>query len=133
MRIVLANGCFDPLHAGHILHLRAASLMGDRLIVGVTDDEHVRIEKGVARPALSAQIRREIMRELRCVYQVLIVSGAINALEQAAPNVFVKGSDYIGRIGADVEAYCAARHIDIKFTRTPKFSATALLHELRRG
>ena len=49
-RIVLANGCFDVLHVGHIRYLEAAKALGDLLIVGVNSDEQTRRLKGDGRP-----------------------------------------------------------------------------------
>ena len=41
-RLVLTNGCFDVLHAGHVHYLEQARDLGDRLIVGLNADESVR-------------------------------------------------------------------------------------------
>ena len=53
-KIVLANGCFDVLHVGHVRYLQGAAAEADRLIVAVNDDESVRTLKGVGRPILTA-------------------------------------------------------------------------------
>jgi D-beta-D-heptose 7-phosphate kinase/D-beta-D-heptose 1-phosphate adenosyltransferase len=49
-RIVLANGCFDVLHVGHVRYLEAARELGDVLIVGINSDEQIRRLKGEGRP-----------------------------------------------------------------------------------
>lgn len=131
--IVLANGCFDVLHYGHIIHLMAAKKMGMRLVVSLTNDEQVRKEKGDGRPVFKQGQRAVMLASLRYVDRVHIVPSAIDALELVKPNIFVKGIDYVGRIGSDVAEYCDKHGIQICFTETPKFSTTSLLNELRRG
>src|SRR3989449_4737666 len=42
-RIVLANGCFDLLHVGHVRYLRAARRLGDVLFVGIKDRKSTRL------------------------------------------------------------------------------------------
>lgn len=130
-RVVLANGCFDPLHYGHLLHLEAARRMGQSLVVGLTNDRAVRTEKGAGRPAFRQDQRASMLRALRCVDEVVIVSGVMEALRRVRPDVFVKGRDYVGRIDDRVRRYCEANGIQIRFTDTAKFSATGLLDELR--
>ena len=107
--------------------------MGDYLTVAVTDDIAVRREKGAGRPVLNAWQRCSILAELRCVDGAFITPNVMHALREMKPAVFVKGPDYFGKINSEVEEYCAANGIEIRFTDTPKLSATGLLHELRRG
>jgi rfaE bifunctional protein nucleotidyltransferase chain/domain len=94
--VVLAHGCFDLLHLGHIRHLQEARKMGDRLVVSVTPDMHV--GRGVNRPVFSAAERAEALRALDCVDEVVIndTSDAVSAIERFKPSVYVKGSDYHG-------------------------------------
>ena len=70
--IVLANGCFDILHAGHVRYLRGAKALGDLLIVGVNSDDQVRRLKGAGRPVTSENERAEIIASLACVDLVTI-------------------------------------------------------------
>jgi len=134
VKVVLANGCWDPLHFGHLLHLMAAREMGDQLVVSITSDVSVRQEKGDGRPALSESRRKLFIDSLRFVGWTVVVHSAIHALDVVKPNVFVKGRDYIGKIGEDVRSYCDQRQIKIEYTNTPKWSATELLqNEFRRG
>src|SRR5262245_20549190 len=66
-RIVLANGCFDLLHVGHVRYLEAARREGDVLVVAVNTDESVRRNKGPGRPLVSEAERIEVLAALRCV------------------------------------------------------------------
>lgn len=95
-RIVLANGCFDVLHVGHVRYLAGARQLGDILIVGINSDEQVAIQKGPGRPVLPAIERAEIVAALESVTYVTIfdeptVEQLLLALK---PDVHAKGTDY---------------------------------------
>jgi D-glycero-beta-D-manno-heptose 1-phosphate adenylyltransferase len=95
-RIVLANGCFDVLHVGHVRYLAGARRLGDILIVGINSDEQVAIQKGPGRPVLPATERAEIVAALEAVTYVTIfdeptVEQLLLALK---PDVHAKGTDY---------------------------------------
>ena len=63
------------MHLNHILTLRKAREYGDYLIVGVASDERMRLKKGKNRPFIPEKERAEILRELRCVDEVVIIGG----------------------------------------------------------
>ena len=95
-QIVLANGCFDLLHVGHVRYLRGAKALGGRLIVGMNSDASVRQLKGAGRPLMPAEERAEIIAALADVDAVVIfdepdVRGLIRELH---PDVQAKGTDY---------------------------------------
>lgn len=95
-RIVLANGCFDVLHVGHVRYLAGASELGDLLIVGINSDQQVAAQKGPGRPVLPAAERAEIVSALESVSYVTIfdeptVEQLLLALK---PDVHAKGTDY---------------------------------------
>src|ERR671926_765438 len=71
-RIVLANGCFDILHVGHVRYLEAARALGDLLVVGINADEQVRRLKGPGRPFVPERERAEVIASLRAVDLVTI-------------------------------------------------------------
>jgi rfaE bifunctional protein nucleotidyltransferase chain/domain len=95
-RIVLANGCFDLLHVGHVRYLRAARALGDVLFVGVNSDAAVRRLKGPGRPLVPAAERAEIVAALAAVDHVVIFDDdtADRLLERLRPHVHAKGTDY---------------------------------------
>jgi len=95
-RIILANGCFDVLHVGHIRYLAGARALGDLLIVGVNSDEQVAIQKGAGRPVLPAIERAEIVAALESVDYVTIFDEPTVAqlLLALKPDVHAKGTDY---------------------------------------
>jgi rfaE bifunctional protein nucleotidyltransferase chain/domain len=95
-RIVLANGCFDLLHVGHIRHLHDARKLGDVLFCGLNDDASVARLKGPGRPVMPAAERAEILQALRDVDHVVIFGDdtADALVSRLRPDVHAKGTDY---------------------------------------
>lgn len=95
-RIVMTNGCFDILHAGHVTYLNEAKRLGDRLIVAMNDDESVRRLKGNGRPINPLERRMAVLGALGCVDWVVPFSEATpeRLICAIAPDLLVKGGDY---------------------------------------
>lgn len=95
-RVVLANGCFDLLHVGHVRYLEGARREGDILVVGVNSDASASRLKGPGRPVLSEAARAELVAALATVDAVVIFDepdvGAL--LRDLRPDVHAKGTDY---------------------------------------
>ncbi len=94
--VVLANGCFDLLHVGHVRYLQGARELGDLLVVAVNADDVVRSLKGEGRPVTSAEERAEIVAAIEGVDYVTVfdtptVEPVLRALR---PDVHAKGTDY---------------------------------------
>ena len=96
-RVVMTNGCFDLLHPGHIAYLEQAATLGDMLVVAVNDDDSVRRLKGDARPVNAIADRMAVLVGLAAVDYVLPFSEDTPAklIEALAPDVLVKGGDYV--------------------------------------
>ncbi|HSB26758.1 MAG TPA: adenylyltransferase/cytidyltransferase family protein [Pyrinomonadaceae bacterium] len=96
LKVVLANGCFDVLHVGHVRYLAGARELGDLLIVGVNSDQQVKIQKGEGRPILPATERAEIIAALESVSYVTIFDEPTveELLVALRPDVHAKGTDY---------------------------------------
>ncbi len=94
--IVMTNGCFDFLHAGHVAYLEEAKSLGDRLIVAVNDDESVRRLKGDGRPVNALQDRMAVLAGLAAVDWVVPFTEDTPArlIQKMLPDVLVKGGDY---------------------------------------
>ena len=94
--VVLANGCFDVLHAGHVRYLQAAKAAGDILVVGVNSDAQVTRLKGAGRPLLPESERAELVASLAAVDLVTIFNEPTVAelLVAIKPDVHAKGTDY---------------------------------------
>jgi rfaE bifunctional protein nucleotidyltransferase chain/domain len=95
-RVVLANGCFDLLHVGHVRYLTAARALGDVLFVGLNSDAAVRRLKGPGRPLMPAAERVELLAALRAVDHVVIFDEdtADRLVALVRPAVHAKGTDY---------------------------------------
>ena len=95
-RVVLANGCFDVLHVGHVRYLAGARELGDVLVVGVNSDAQVVRLKGDGRPIVCESERAELVDALEAVSYVTVfdeptVEQLLLALK---PDVHAKGTDY---------------------------------------
>jgi rfaE bifunctional protein nucleotidyltransferase chain/domain len=95
-RVVLANGCFDLLHVGHVRYLTAARALGDLLVVGLNGDSAVRRLKGPGRPLVPVHERAEILAALACVDHVVVFDEdtADRLVARLRPHVHAKGTDY---------------------------------------
>jgi rfaE bifunctional protein nucleotidyltransferase chain/domain len=95
-RVVLANGCFDPLHVGHVRYLDDARGHGDHLVVAVNGDAGTRRLKGSGRPVVRDLDRARVVAALRAVDAVLIFGADTveEILERLRPAVHAKGTDY---------------------------------------
>ncbi len=95
-RVIMTNGCFDVLHAGHVAYLEEAKSLGDRLIVAVNDDDSVRRLKGESRPINALEDRLLVLAGLAAVDWVVPFSEDTPAalIAKILPDVLVKGGDY---------------------------------------
>jgi len=95
-RLVVTNGCFDLLHAGHVTYLEAARSEGDALLVGVNSDAAVRELKGPNRPMNLEGDRALVVAALQNVDAVFIFHerDAVRFLQEVQPDIYVKGGDY---------------------------------------
>lgn len=94
--IILANGCFDVLHVGHIRYLQEAKAIGGYLIVGINSDRQVREIKGQGRPIIPEAERAEIIAALAGVDAVTIFDEPTveQLIEAIRPDYHAKGTDY---------------------------------------
>jgi D-glycero-beta-D-manno-heptose 1-phosphate adenylyltransferase len=95
--VVLTNGVFDILHRGHVTYLAQARKEGASLVVAVNTDASVkRLGKGDDRPINSCEDRMAILAALESVSMVVPFDEdtALEVVQQARPDVYVKGGDY---------------------------------------
>lgn len=95
-KIVMTNGCFDILHAGHVNYLTQARSLGDILIVAVNDDQSVAKLKGSNRPINKLSRRLQVLAALNMIDCVVTFSEdtPLNLIKKILPDVLVKGGDY---------------------------------------
>ena len=134
-KVVLTNGCFDLLHAGHIRLFFASRALGDALIVALDDDESVRRVKGDGRPVLRAEERVRVLGALDSVdFLVVFASDDLERLiETVRPDVLTKGGNYapeavrghalVEELGGRVERISVVEAV----------SATEIINAIRKG
>jgi len=96
LKVVLTNGCFDLLHAGHLALLEMARGHGDVLVVALNSDASVRGIKGEGRPVQDEETRALVLRALRAVSAVTIFddSSSLPTILEVRPDVLAKGAQY---------------------------------------
>ncbi len=132
-RIVLTNGCFDVIHAGHVAYLKEARAQGDLLVVGINSDASVRGLKGEERPIFKEAERLEVLGEFQSIeYLVVFPEPTADALIEAVrPDVYVKGGDYRPESIAEHDLL-RSLGIDVRvLTHRPGLGSTAILDRLR--
>jgi D-beta-D-heptose 7-phosphate kinase/D-beta-D-heptose 1-phosphate adenosyltransferase len=133
-RIVMTNGCFDILHAGHVSYLEEARALGDQLVVAVNDDASVARLKGASRPINPLADRMAVLAGLAAVDWVVPFSEDTPArlIERLKPDVLVKGGDWrVEQIaGAD---HVLARGGEVRVLAfKPGRSTTGVIEAIRR-
>ena len=95
-KIVFTNGCFDIIHRGHIEMLSHASMLGNKLIVGLNSDSSIRNLKGEFRPILDEESRGILLAALAFIDAVILFSEEtpLNIISSLKPDILVKGGDY---------------------------------------
>jgi rfaE bifunctional protein nucleotidyltransferase chain/domain len=136
-RLVLASGCFDVLHVGHVAFLEAAKACGSHLVVSVTSDEYVRRAKGVGHPFFPVAERYRMLAALRCVDRVVIseAEDAVSWIKILKPVIYAKGEDYAGgdpsgRLDREREAVEAVGGELVILDAWPKYSSTSIMKAL---
>lgn len=132
-RIVFTNGCFDILHAGHVAYLNEVRRLGDRLVVGVNDDDSVRRLKGEGRPLNPLEDRMAVLAGLAAVDWVVPFGEdtpleLIRALE---PDVLAKGGDYRAEdiVGFDAVTATGGRVVVVEYREGR--STSGLIEKIR--
>ena len=134
-QIVLANGCFDLLHVGHVRYLHGAKALGGKLVVAMNSDQSVRQIKGEGRPFMPASERAEIVAALADVDAVVIFDELdVRALiREIHPDVQAKGTDYT-RENVPERDEVLAYGGRVEIVGDPKdHSTTNFLKQLRSG
>jgi rfaE bifunctional protein nucleotidyltransferase chain/domain len=133
-RVVLTNGCFDLLHAGHLALLEAARHEGDALVVAINSDASVRRLKGEGRPLVPQAERAEALAALEAVDRVVVYDEdtPVAVVKALLPDVLVKGADWgadeiVGR--AEVEA--AGGRV-VRVALVPGRSTSGIVERIRR-
>jgi D-glycero-beta-D-manno-heptose 1-phosphate adenylyltransferase len=131
-KIILANGCFDLLHVGHVRYLHGAKQLGGRVVVAINSDASTRALKGAGRPQIPGRERAEIVAALEDVDAVTVFDGldVRDVIRVLRPDVHAKGTDYTAESvpERDVVIACGGR---VEIVGDPKDHSTTEL--LRRA
>jgi len=104
-KIGFTNGCFDILHAGHVLYLAKARQLVDVLIVGLNSDSSIKQIKGPNRPINNQNDRAIVLAALESVDYIAIFDEPtpIRLIKTITPDILFKGADWKGKtvVGAD--------------------------------
>ena len=133
-KLVLTNGCFDLLHAGHVRYLQGARALGEALVVALNGDDSVRVLKGPKRPINDERDRAEVLAGLACVDFVTIFQAprVTDVIAKVKPHVYAKGGDYTPEtLDPDERAALDAAGANIKILPlVPGKSTTGILEKL---
>ena len=133
--LVLANGCFDLIHAGHVSYLEGARSEGDVLLVGINSDASEREIKGPARPIMPERERAELIAAMEAVDAVVIFGEPTceRLLRELRPDVHAKGTDYTEETVPERDV-ALELGIRIVIAGAPKENASMdLIRAIRRG
>jgi D-beta-D-heptose 7-phosphate kinase / D-beta-D-heptose 1-phosphate adenosyltransferase len=132
-KIIMTNGCFDILHAGHVSYLSHAKTLGTRLIVAVNDDASVTRLKGVGRPVNPVDRRMAVLAGLGAVDWVVrfVEDTPQRIIANILPDVLVKGGDYkVEEIAGGKEVIEAGGDVKV-LNFEDGISTTAIINTIR--
>jgi D-beta-D-heptose 7-phosphate kinase/D-beta-D-heptose 1-phosphate adenosyltransferase len=133
MSVVFTNGCFDLIHPGHVHYLEEAKQLGDKLVVGLNEDESVSRLKGETRPINNINFRSAILAALECVDLVVPFGEDTpkELIELLRPDILVKGGDYSEHevVGGDFVKSNGGKVVIIPFL--PGYSSTSVIERIK--
>lgn len=134
-KVVMTNGCFDILHAGHVAYLQQAKALGDRLIVAVNSDDSVRELKGEGRPINPCDRRMSVLAALGSVDWVVEFNEETpqRLISEIMPDILVKGGDYkVEQIAGAKEVIANGGKVEI-LQFVDGVSTTKIIESINKG
>lgn len=123
----MVDGCFDPLHRGHVEYFRLARRLGLPLLCNVASDAYIVGRKGRP-PLLPEHDRLQVIDALRHIdFTCLAEHSTAWSLGHFRPRCYVKGSDWRGRLPAEEQRLCTELGIEIVYVDCPRDSSTRIL------
>jgi cytidyltransferase-like protein len=94
---IIATGCYDWVHSGHVRFTEEAAAYGD-LYICLGSDANVRLLKGEGHPLLTEDERRYVVGSIKYVKQALITTGSgwVDAdpeIRRLKPDIYVVNED----------------------------------------
>jgi cytidyltransferase-like protein len=125
--VAMVDGGFDPLHAGHVAHFRAAAELGVPVLCNVSGDHYVSRKHP---PLLQESERVQVIDAIRYIdYVHLSHTTTVAVLRMLTPRYYVKGADWRGRLPADEVALCETEGVEITYLDTVTNSSSLILEQ----
>ncbi|CNF66662.1 bifunctional D-glycero-beta-D-manno-heptose-7-phosphate kinase/D-glycero-beta-D-manno-heptose 1-phosphate adenylyltransferase HldE [Yersinia enterocolitica] len=134
-KVVMTNGIFDILHAGHISYLANARKLGDRLIVAVNSDASTKRLKGEKRPVNPLDQRMIVLGALEAVDWVVPFEEDTpqRLIADILPDLLVKGGDYKpDEIAGSAEVWAAGGEVKV-LNFEDGVSTTNIIQSIKNG
>lgn len=133
-RFAMVDGCFDPLHRGHIAYFREAAALGLPVLCNLAADEYLRTHKH-REPLLAEHDRATVIDSVRFIDYVWIARhGTAASLLHLRPAYYVKGADWRSGLPENQDVLCRELGIEIVFVDCVLNSSSRILQEfLERG
>lgn len=133
--VVFTNGCYDLIHAGHLVLLEAAAAMGDLLVIGINSDASVARLKGLGRPILPFAERARLLAAMEVVDWVVGFEEDTpeELIRDVSPDVLVKGGDWTPDriVGRDFVEGRGGRVVSVPLL--PAASTSSIVDRIRKG
>jgi cytidyltransferase-like protein len=124
-RVAMVDGGFDPLHDGHIAYFQAAKELGVPVLCNISGDHYV---SGKHPPLLTEDQRAIVIDSIRFIDYTHVSQTTTEAiLETARPAMYVKGTDWQGRLPAEQVELCERLGIEVVFVDTMRDSSSRIL------
>ena len=125
--VVLADGCFDPMHSGHLEHLMSSKKLGSYLIVNTNPDSVIWKKRPLVGPFLTANERKSFIKSLPFVDEVTSMM-TVQALGEIKPDIYVQGLDWKETLPGNETEICEKLNITIHYTNVRINSSTKILN-----
>ncbi len=127
-QVAMVDGCFDPVHHGHVEYFRAATALEVPVLCNIASDDYLRRKKHP--PLLSESARAHVIDALRYIsFTHINRTTTAEVLDLLAPRYYVKGKDWEGRLPAAELAACERRGITVVYVDTVRDSSSRLLED----
>ena len=125
--VVLADGCFDPMHSGHLEHLRSSKKLGSYLIVNTNPDSVIWEKRPLVGPFLTVNERKSFIKSLPFVDKVTSMM-TVQALGEIIPDIYAQGLDWKETLPSNETEICEKLNITIHYTNVRINSSTKILN-----
>jgi cytidyltransferase-like protein len=123
--VAMVDGCFDPLHPGHIAYFAAAADLGWPLLCNIAPDSYLRTKHAPLLPQQDRAVVLDAIRYISFVHPSAVSTGEV--LEELRPRAYVKGADWAGVVPADQVDICGRLGIEIVLLDTVRDSSRRIL------